>query len=142
MLMRDMHRTFTRCLEQRISTYGITTNMWFYLRALWENDGATPRELSELLGIKGPTTNQALGDLERRGLISRERDTTDRRLVRIRLTPAGVELKNTLLTFAVEVQDIALSDVSEEEAEIFRDVLQRMKTSLGADYDRALGSLG
>ncbi len=137
--MRDLHRMFTRSLERRIAAYGITTNMWYYLRYLWENDGATPREISEYLGVKGPSTNQSLDELQGNGLIVRVRDTEDRRLVRLYLTPKGVRLKHSLLSHAVEVQNIALSNITAKEAQQFRDVLRRMKNALNGDQKEQSG---
>lgn len=133
LIMRDAHRTFTKSLERRIAVYGITSNMWYYLRLLWENDGCTPGDLSEQLGIKGPTAIEVLDDLERKQLIRRERDPADKRRVLIRLTPKGLELKQALLHFAIEVQDLAMKDVSTEDEAVFRSVLRNMLLRLQAD---------
>jgi DNA-binding MarR family transcriptional regulator len=131
--MRDLHRIFTRSLERRIGVYGITATMWYYLRLLWERNGATQRELSEDLGIRGPTTVEAIAGLEVKQLIRRQPDPKDKRKVVIHLTPKGIELKHILLKFALEVQDIATSDVSVEEFEIMRTVLRKMQAALLKD---------
>jgi len=72
--------------------YGLTSSQLWLLRTL-ETSGPLPAgALARQLAIH-PSTLTALAErLERRGLISRVRETEDRRFVRLRLTPAGVRL--------------------------------------------------
>src|SRR5262249_57263649 len=59
-LVRDAHRAFQRLLERRIAAYGVTRGQWYFLRALWNEDGLTQRELSARVGMMEPTTVIAL----------------------------------------------------------------------------------
>lgn len=52
----------------------------------------TPAAVAEYLGLTKGTVSQSLRILERRGLIARRRDPTDRRVVRLRLTAKGARL--------------------------------------------------
>lgn len=52
----------------------------------------TPQALAEYLGLTKGTVSQSLLLLDRRGLIERYEDELDRRVVRLRLAPAGEEL--------------------------------------------------
>ncbi len=85
-LVRETHRAFLRALGARVSRHGVSIGMWYFLRALWEEDGLTQRELSRRVRMMEPTTATALESMERRGLISRTRNSQDRRKVNIRLT--------------------------------------------------------
>lgn len=38
--VRQTHRALRRALKARIRPYGITPGMWYFLRALWEEDGS------------------------------------------------------------------------------------------------------
>ena len=76
--VRWAHRALQRELEETLRPYGITTGMWYFLRALWEEDGLTQRELSERVGITEPTTVTALNALEKRALVVRVPNSTDR----------------------------------------------------------------
>ena len=58
-LVRDTHRAFSRVLGAAIADAGVTIGMWFFLRALWEEDGLTQRELSRRIGMTEPTTVSA-----------------------------------------------------------------------------------
>ena len=96
-LVREAHRAFFRALGARVSRHGVSIGMWYFLRALWEEDGLTQRELSRRVKMMEPTTATALESMERRGLISRTRNAEDRRKVNIRLTAEGRRLRDVLL---------------------------------------------
>ncbi len=52
----------------------------------------TPQALADYLGLTKGTVSQTLLLLDRRGLIERYQDDVDRRVVRLRLSPAGEQL--------------------------------------------------
>jgi DNA-binding MarR family transcriptional regulator len=63
--------------------------------ALHELDTGTPmsqRDLAERLRLEKSTVSRLVADLERKGLVERERDPDNRRVYRLRLTPAGREV--------------------------------------------------
>ena len=92
-LVRDTFRAFTRELEARIESEGVSIGQWYFLRALWEQDGLTQRELSRRVGMMEPTTVTAVNAMEARGLVRRVRDARDRRKVKVVLTPRGRRLE-------------------------------------------------
>lgn len=49
-------------------------------------------DLAELLGVNSSNATRNCDRLQRRGLVRRDRDTDDRRAVRVSLTPAGEHL--------------------------------------------------
>jgi DNA-binding MarR family transcriptional regulator len=60
--------------------------------ALHELDTATPlsqRELADRLGLEKSTVSRLAAEMERKGLLARERDPDNRRLYRLRLTDEG-----------------------------------------------------
>ncbi|MBN8937117.1 MAG: hypothetical protein J0I13_12770, partial [Rhizobiales bacterium] len=38
-LVRDANRAFQRLLEKRVAPHGVTRGQWYFLRALWVEDG-------------------------------------------------------------------------------------------------------
>lgn len=95
-LLRDAHRAASRVLSHRIAPYGVTIGQWHFLRALWEQDGLTQRELSHKVGMMEPTTVTALGGMERGGLVHRVRNPKDRRKLNVFLTERGRSLERQL----------------------------------------------
>jgi MarR family transcriptional regulator, organic hydroperoxide resistance regulator len=76
-------------LTRTLAAYGVHPGQNMMLSALADRDGRTPGELSEQLGITGPTVVKAAQRMEAAGLVARRRDDKDGRLVRIYLTPRG-----------------------------------------------------
>ena len=71
--IRATHRLLQRYLQMKIEPYDVTLGMWYFLRALWNEDGLTQRELSNRIGTMEPTTLSAIQIMERRGLVTRVR---------------------------------------------------------------------
>jgi len=114
--VREVHRLFGRVLQQRISELGLTLGTWYFLRALWEQDGLSQRELSQRIGTMEPTTVSALNAMERLGLVHRQRDPHDKRRRRVFLTDHGRSLKHQALGLLGELDRQALNGFSKSEA--------------------------
>lgn len=135
-LVRDTYREFVKVLQAEIVPHGVTLGMWFFLRALWEEDGLTQRELSRRIGMMEPTTVSALAHMERKGLIVRKRDPRDRRRRLVFLTRRGQDLKEVMIPYAYEVNRLALAGLPKDEIRQFRRTLAKMKANL--EQHRAL----
>ena len=129
-LVRDVHRSLARALQSRIASHGVSMGQWFFLRALWDEDGLTQRELSQRVGMMEPTTVTALNGLERRGLVERVRNVHDRRKVNIYLTPKGRNLRDVLLPCSIEVSQEAVFGINKAELSMTMDILRRMINNL------------
>ena len=125
--LRKTHRLYERDLAAFLASADVPLGMWYFLRALWEEDGLSQRELSERAGSTAPAAVEQLRNMETRGFIRRERRAEDKRKVYVYLTELGRELKARLLPYAAEVNDIALEGLSEGEIGFLRFVLARMK---------------
>lgn len=129
-LLRDTYRVFTKVLQARISTFGVTIGQWYFLRVLWDEDGLTQRELSQRVGMMEPTTVTALNGMEKRGYVKRVRNVEDKRKVNIYLTDRGRALRNTLLPHAIDVNIRAVAGVPLADVEALRRTLHTMKRNL------------
>ncbi|MDR3516932.1 MAG: MarR family winged helix-turn-helix transcriptional regulator [Azospirillaceae bacterium] len=133
-LVRDVHRAFSRTLQNRITAHGVTMGQWFFLRALWDEDGLTQRELSQRVGMMEPTTVTALNSMERCGLVERVRNPHDRRKVNIFLTPKGRDLRDVLLPCAADVSGQATRGITPEKLAAALDVLTCVTRNLGEHH--------
>ena len=89
------------------------------LTNLFENNGALPQQtLLELLGIAPATLSEALGKLESRGMIVREKSDKDKRAVIVRLTETGSKQAENILSVdkAVAAEVFAPLDADERRA--------------------------
>lgn len=124
--VKDLLRTMQRALQQRLAPHGVTIGQWAFLRILWERDGITQRELSELAGVSEPTTYSALLSMEKLGYVTRRKLPTNLRNISVNLTPKGRALKSKLIPLAEEVNSLVIEGMSAQEVADFRQTLQRM----------------
>jgi DNA-binding MarR family transcriptional regulator len=131
-LVRNTHRLFWRVLDRRLAEYGITPEMWTYLRVIWHDEGLSLREIAERLNLEGPTVGTAVKIMEKRGLIIRKRNRDDGREWRIYLRPRGRALKAKLLSVAEQTNTDAKIGLSADHLEILKGGLRQMQDSLRA----------
>tara|TARA_R110000868_G_scaffold10429_3_gene51199 strand:+ start:9058 stop:9675 length:618 start_codon:yes stop_codon:yes gene_type:complete len=85
---RAVESEIDRGLAEYDLSHGRHTALWC-VAVIGEEDGITPANIAEQLGVTRATVTGLLDSLEGAGLVSRTRDLEDRRKVSIRLTPAG-----------------------------------------------------
>jgi DNA-binding MarR family transcriptional regulator len=98
-------------------------------------DGVQPctqERLAARLGVAGPTIVQVVDDLDRHGLITRERDPGDRRAHVLRLTPAGRDY----LDASLRAEDVAQRELAAELGEAATAELNGLLTAMLADPAR------
>jgi len=128
--VRLTHRLIQRYLQQKIEPHGVTLGMWYFLRALWETDGLTQRELSTIVGTMEPTTLTAIKAMERDGIVTRVRNEDDRRKINIHLTKRGRELKKELLPLAREVVSTAVLNFAPDDQDTLLRLLNTIQNNL------------
>ena len=128
--VRLTNRLIQKLLQQTIEPYGVTLGMWYFLRALWHEDGLTQRELSLIVGTMDPTTLLAIKSMEQTGLVERTRNKEDRRKINIFLTGKGRNLKDELLPLAKNVVQTAVKGFSEREFRTFLQLLSAIQANI------------
>ena len=138
-LLRITSRAFNRAFRERIEQEGVNIGMWFYLRALWEEEGLTQRELSRRAGTMDPSTGSAIAKMERQGLIYRKTDASDQRKRYIYLSPRGRRLRTRLIRHAIDLHEFTTEGLTKEEVATLRAVLRHIRERL-AEADARLSS--
>lgn len=98
---------------------------------LWREDGVTQAQLCELLNVEPPTVTNMINKLEKKGIVSRKRDETDKRVSRVYVTPEGRELLKPVEKIWRSVTEKLLAGIPFEERKILMDILQRMERNIG-----------
>ena len=129
-LLWDANRAMNREFSDRIARHGVTLGLWPFLRALWETDGLTQRELSEKVRMKGPTTVAALNKLEDKGLVRRQSNKNDARKINVFLTPEGRKIYRKVIPEVETVNRQVLSELTDKEQAAFKDMIRRMRNSV------------
>jgi len=128
--VRRCHRAFDRVLNAYLGREGLTSGFWYFLRALWQENGATQKRLSQLNNVTEPTTVTTLNAMTRIGLVRRERNIDDRRKLNVFLTPRGEALRAELMPYAFRINAIASEGIPAAELETCLSVLKRMSANL------------
>jgi DNA-binding MarR family transcriptional regulator len=128
--VRFTQRAFADDLQAYLQRHRVNVGMWYFLRALWENDGLTQRELSRLIGVSEPTTVQQLKRMQADGLIERRPSKSDRRKVHVHLTRRARILRRKLLPYAIDVNEAAVDGLTASEVAQLQHTLQKIRSNL------------
>ena len=88
--------------------------------------GQRPADLAGRLGVSKQALNHLLGQLERRGYLTREADPTDGRSKRIRLTARGTKAAVVIRGAVAEMEDAWAGHVGPERFAELRTLLQEL----------------
>ena len=84
---------FNRVYKPLLDELGLTYPQYLVMVSLWAKDDQTVGELGEALVLESSTLTPLLKRLEAAGNLTRTRDPSDERQVRVRLTSAGRALQ-------------------------------------------------
>jgi MarR family transcriptional regulator, organic hydroperoxide resistance regulator len=119
-----------RQFSDRLEPFGLTPFHWLVLCCLWQEDGLPTSAIGEKLQQVGGTLTGVLDRMEERGLVRRARDPIDRRICRIWLTDAGMELEQVLPQVTAELHARTWEGVSQPDREQFSRSLDRAIANL------------
>jgi MarR family transcriptional regulator, organic hydroperoxide resistance regulator len=134
--IRATHRLLQRVLQLKLEPFGVTLGMWYFLRALWNEDGLTQRELSRRVGTMEPTTLAAIVSMEQSGLVRRVRSKSDRRKQHVHLTAKGRDLQRKLIPLARAVVATAVEGFETREVQQLLEALTEIQKNLVASISR------
>lgn len=112
---------------ERFKKGGERTGARGLLMKLWEQDGLTNSEISELLDIRPSSVTAQVKELEQRGYVERKADENDGRLSRIFLTEEGRALKDKRSEQKEVISEGLFSALSEEEQGQLASLLEKLK---------------
>jgi DNA-binding MarR family transcriptional regulator len=87
--LRLVAMRLARRLRQQSSDGDVSPSMLSVLVSVDASKSLTLGELAEIERVQPPTISRVIARLEDRGLVSREADSGDRRVARVRLTSTG-----------------------------------------------------
>ena len=79
----------TRAYRPLLAQLDLTYPQYLVMLVLWQDGHSTSREIAQRLQLSANAISPLLDRLEESGLVTRQRDRTDRRVVHIALTPRG-----------------------------------------------------
>lgn len=123
-------KQISEAFGRRLQNTGITRIQWIALYYVKNKNKISQRELSNLMNVQDSSAGRLIDRLERDGLIERERNDTDRRVIYIKLSPIGDKLISDLMPLGIKFNDDLVSGIDEEELIIYERVLQKMISNI------------
>ncbi len=123
-LLGRAYLNFVVFLQEQFEEAGLAEQvrpgMGHLLFALFSEESLTPRDLTARTGLAPSSVTETLQRMEKAGLISRLRDTVDKRSVRISLTAAGRHLEPRLRAVEAKATTVLEDGLSAMEARRLR----------------------
>lgn len=116
-------RNIDQIFRQHIHPTGLTVIEWYILRALYQRDGQHASELASAVGRAATSFTPNLDKLQKKGLIERRPDQSDRRAVRIFLTDLADKQRSDILKHTQEVDNRLNQLIPDEDMQTFQNVL-------------------
>lgn len=110
-------------IRNLLSDANLTEQQWRVLRVVQESGGIDPTQIAEQACLLLPSLTRILQKLDEKGLISRERDTVDRRRQVIRITGAGEQVIQDNIEASLALVARTREKMGEERYEALLDLL-------------------
>ena len=131
-LQRTADRLHWR-LSEMLKPHGLSPTQYNALRILRGagDEGRACSEIAERMVNRDPDITRLVDRLERRGLVVRSREGRDRRVITTRITPAGLELLQSLDRPVEEFNRRMLGPLGEQQLRTLIQILEAAREQAG-----------
>src|SRR5215207_9238989 len=127
------YRTLSDNFMARIGMHRAQASL---LCRLFVNNGLTQSEIAEQLSVQGATITNILQRMEEAGLVTRQRDSEDNRLVRVYLTEAGRQKERAITEQFLNLESTIFEGINENDRIRMRDLLQQILQNMTSKTER------
>lgn len=124
-LLKYSVQAFHRTVDAKVAGLGLTSMQWGPLVLLASGKASTAAELSRCNNVDTSTMTRMLDRLESKGLVTRTRNSSDRRVFDLGLTEEGRRLAEKIPHLIAESLNQHLRGFSREEFDTMQTLLQR-----------------
>jgi MarR family transcriptional regulator, organic hydroperoxide resistance regulator len=122
-----------RVTKELARVFGLTGPQVTALKMLEGFGALSLSDLSERMSARNSTVTGIADRMERDGLVERQRDESDRRVVRIQLTDEGRALAGRIPVESMEVFAAALRGLGDDDRQSLRRILRRLSERVAAE---------
>lgn len=128
-----------RMYNQQAAKHNLTMSMGFVLLNINPEDGTPATKIAPLMGLEARSLTRLLKSMEEKGLIYREADPSDKRLVRIVLTKEGKKKREVSKQVVLRFNDAVREDIDGSKLLVFFEVLQQISRMIEKNkiYEKA-----
>lgn len=127
-------KEIVRAYAKYLDPLGLTYTQYIVMMALWEHKALTMKELGERLFLDSGTLTPVLKKMEQAGLVKRQRDEKDERVVLVEMTEAGMALRESAAGIPKQIGSCI--DLDLEDAKALGRILQLLLTRFGDNKNR------
>jgi MarR family transcriptional regulator for hemolysin len=110
--LHSTSRSWRQAVDRRLKYLGVSQASWMTIAiAAKARSPLSQSELADKLGVEGATMVAMIDRLVKAGLVIREASTTDRRIKRVVLTPAGVSVYERVKAEATALRNELLANI-------------------------------
>jgi MarR family transcriptional regulator for hemolysin len=138
--LHSTSRSWRQAVDRRLKYLGVSQASWMTIAiAAKARSPLSQSELADKLGVEGATMVAMIDRLVKAGLVLREASTTDRRIKRVILTPAGLKIYEKVKAEAVALRKELLSNTDPRKLLMATELLEGLQRIIDA-RDAATGS--
>ncbi len=119
-------RSMKKALDARLTKIGVTAVQYTVLNTLAQIDGLSLSEIGKRVFLDKPAITGLADRLENDGLVERQRNSKDRRVIKLYLSPKGRRLLGRMNDIVNSVDEELTSVLSSSELNTFREMLDRI----------------
>lgn len=134
--VRTTSLALSRMYNVIANQYGITQTVGYILTYV-EKEGTPSTRLAQQLGMKNSSLTRLLKKMEDDGCITRVVDQNDKRIIRIFLTPQGVERRKTAKKTVLDFNEKLMKKTSQRDLESFFKVFDIIKEQVAEEIKEA-----
>lgn len=108
----------------------LTAEQFLVMDTLWNQGEMTQQTIAYIIQKDKNSVTQFIDNLEKKGLVQRVVDSADRRVNNIKLSKAGLEMKDNTKKVAINAINDILEGISEEELMTFVKVLGKANDNI------------
>jgi DNA-binding MarR family transcriptional regulator len=138
-LVGRLSRRISAEVDGRMREHGLTFAQAAVMSRLWRQDGLTQSQLQEQVGVDASTLTGLLQRMTAQGLVGRQRDHADGRVVRVYLTSRGRALRPLLTPEAEAANSLFFRGFSAAERSTFIELMHRALRNLEVEDDTREG---
>jgi MarR family transcriptional regulator, transcriptional regulator for hemolysin len=129
-LLYDVARHMRTCADQMASERGLTRAQWIILVRLERQPDLSQNELAAIAEVAPITVARLVDRLEALGLVKRRNDPEDRRIWRLRLTPAAAPVLRDIKRCREKLHSIMTRGIDRAVLRTMHTGLRKMKENI------------
>jgi MarR family transcriptional regulator for hemolysin len=126
--LHSTSRSWRQAVDRRLKYLGVSQASWMTIAiAAKARSPLSQSELADRLGVEGATMVAMIDRLGKAGLVVREASTTDRRIKRVVITPAGLKIYDKVKAEALALRKELLANTDPKKLLMATELLEGLQ---------------